>query len=78
MSSACVSRIRGVRAPLCFMDDGVGNGDADPGECNIGEVERFVGVLVPLVAAMDGGEGGPGDRVKYTTFARDPPIYEMK
>jgi hypothetical protein len=32
------------------------------------------GEFDPLVAAIDGEDGGPGDRVKYTTFASDPPI----
>lgn len=43
-----------------------------------GDSERGVdislcGLRDPWVAAIDGDEGGSGDRVKYTTFARDPP-----
>ena len=42
--------------------------DEDPG------VGTSLTVLDPLVAAIDGEEGGSGDLVKYTTFASDPPI----
>lgn len=43
-----------------------------------GERERGVdivlGELDPWVAAMEGDDGGSGERVKYTTLAREPPM----
>lgn len=46
-------------------------------ESSEGEVERGVEILlrtlVPRVATTEGDGGGSGERVKYTTFARDPP-----
>ncbi len=43
------------------------DGESDRG------VEIVLGMLEPAVATTDGDDGGSGDRVKYTTFARDPP-----
>jgi len=46
------------------------------GEDRFGEGgEPGLGVDNWLVAAIEGDAGGSGDRVKYTTFASEPPIY---
>lgn len=45
------------------------------GDVDLG-VELLVLVLLdPRVAIIEGDDGGSGERVKYTTFARDPPTY---
>lgn len=49
--------------PVPWLPDG----ESDRG------VDILLGLLEPYVAAMEGDEGGCGDRVKYTTLARDPP-----
>ena len=41
-------------------------------------VEKSLGALLPAVAAMDGDDGGSVERVKYTTFANEPPTYFEK
>lgn len=38
-------------------------------------VEKSLGALLPVVAAMDGDAGGSVERVKYTTLANEPPTY---
>lgn len=73
------SRIAGVRAPLIRdlggePERGVSRGgEVESGDVDSG-LETSLTVLDPLVATMDGEVGGSGERVKYTTFASDPPI----
>lgn len=47
-----------------------------------GDIDRGVDMALcdpdPCVAAIDGDEGGSGERVKYTTFASEPPTYGQK
>ena len=56
----CDSRISGVNAPLLLMetDGGTGRNDSETSD------EMLVGLLDPLVATMDGEDGGAGERVK--------------
>jgi len=77
------SKTRGVKAPFTLLlvegaDEYEGalillssEGDNDRG------LEMSLVVLEPQVAAMDGEEGGSGERVKYTTFASDPPTLRL-
>jgi hypothetical protein len=71
----------GVRAPFVRLaPDG---GDDDRAETNAsseiseGEMERGVETWLagsePIVATIEGDGGGSGERVKYTTFANEPP-----
>jgi hypothetical protein len=64
----------GVSAP--FRCDGFTAGEELDGEVEGEGVVMLLGGLLPLVAAIEGEAGGSGERVKYTTFARDPPTYE--
>lgn len=74
----CASRTRGVRAPLCFVWELLAGNRGEECDELVGEldggVDRGLAVLVPLVAATEGEDGGSGERVKYTTLAREPPI----
>jgi hypothetical protein len=68
----------GVSAPFRLIAAGVGIGDgsrSSVGEADSEGVDISLQLLEPRVAATEGEEGGSGDRVKYTTLARDPPIY---
>ena len=56
----CDSRISGVNAPLLLMDaaGGMGRNDSETSDVIL------FGLLDPLVATMDGEDGGAGERVK--------------
>lgn len=75
----------GVRAPFVRLVDGLapdgGEGDRTEArassEISEGEMERGVETWLagsePRVATIEGDGGGSGERVKYTTFANEPP-----
>lgn len=54
-------------------------GECDRGEDPGSELRLLAPSLDPLVAAIegDGKSCSSGERVKYTTFARDPPICDI-
>jgi len=54
-----------------YGEDRFGEG----GEPGLGVDNWLAAQLLPCVAAIEGDAGGSGDRVKYTTFASEPPIY---
>lgn len=62
----CESRTRGVRAPLCRIFELGGEEGVKAGSSGEGELDRVngSGVEVPLVAAIEGEDGGSGDLVK--------------
>lgn len=59
-----------MSAPLTRLED-TGWSSDEPID---GGVLLPLRVPLPFVATIDGDEGGSGERVKYTTFAREPPI----
>lgn len=71
-----------MRAPLSLTWEEPDGDEEEGAASSDGERERGVeivlGELDPCVAAMDGDEGGSGERVKYTTLAREPPICEKR
>lgn len=64
----------GVSAPL--RCDGFRAGEEFDGDIGGEGVVMLLGGLLPRVAAIEGEAGGSGERVKYTTLARDPPTWK--
>ena len=63
-------RLQNLAAAQVWAERG---GDAETG-VEMPFEEMSLVTLEPLVATTDGEEGGSGERVKYTTFASEPPI----